>query len=180
MWKWEMHERFPLSHCSSLILQIQRDLLSFQKRSIASDCAAEPQMRNDWSMADADGVLSARIESQTPISTLAQLGSSQQRTDEICTIGSLVHKRCSINSHISPFQTKNASRMLLCSQLFQPDFLWHILQDMTCLMCWMLAQSNQNNQIKQLSSKHVSTSGMMNQLTFHSGFTTLLMLNLLH
>ena len=47
-------------------------------------------------------------------------------------------------------------------------------------MCWMLAQSNQNNQIKQLSSKHVSTSGMMNQLTFHSGFTTLLMLNLLH
>jgi len=42
------------------------------------------------------------------------------------------------------------------------------------------AGSKQPKQPKQLSSKHVSTSGMMNQLTSHSAFTPLLILNLLH
>lgn len=129
-------------------------------------------MRNDWSMADGGGVLSARIESQTPISTWAS---------QLSFVGNLVHhrftidKRCSINPLCSKQMLPGCCCAVNCSNLIFFD-TW----DTTCLMCRMLAQSNQNNQTKQLSSKHVSTSGMMNQLTFHSGFTTLPILYLLH
>jgi len=83
-------------------------------------------------MADAGGLLSARIELQTPISTFtAQLRGSKnlvhhdfspETYETWFTIGSLLTKGVPEIQTTSLFQT-NASRTLLCSQLFQPDFL---------------------------------------------------------
>ena len=122
-----MHEEFALSHFSArVILQIQRELLSFQKRriwSIKRRCmrATDEKWLIDgrwwWCAIGKDRIADSNFDLSFTAQLCGKFGSPS------------VHYWQKVFHKSSLFQT-NASRMLLCSQLFQPDFLWHMRYDM--------------------------------------------------